>query len=250
MVVLDNKSAYFLRVCVGCLWGIGFCGELAIFEEISKPTEPRFMQAIKNIIFDLGDVIINIDVPETTQAFADLAQRSFDEIQTLITQNSVFQKFETGQLSSDEFRDYVRTLFRRSDWTDAMIDEAWNALLLDIPPQRVAKIQSLAQKGYRLFLLSNTNPIHVEATHEILRAATGVARLHDLFEKTYLSYEMGVMKPDAAIYERLLADAGIEAQETLFLDDNAHNIAAANACDIQTIHVQKPTSIVEYLAEL
>ncbi len=202
---------------------------------------------IKNIIFDLGDVIINIDVPTTTQAFADLAQRSFEEIQALIVQNDVFRKFETGHLSADEFRDYIRTIFRRSDWTDAMIDEAWNTLLLDIPRERIAKIQSLAQKGYRLFLLSNTSPIHVEATNEILRAATGVPRLNDLFEKLYLSYEMGLMKPDAAIYETLLADAGIVAQETLFLDDNAHNIASANTCGIQTIHVQKPTSMVTYL---
>jgi glucose-1-phosphatase len=202
---------------------------------------------IKNIIFDLGDVIINIDVPTTTQAFADLSQRSFEEIQALIVQNDVFRKFETGHLSADEFRDYIRTIFRRSDWTDAMIDEAWNTLLLDIPRERIAKIQSLAQKGYRLFLLSNTSPIHVEATNEILRAATGVPRLNDLFEKMYLSYEMGLMKPDAAIYETLLADAGIVAQETLFLDDNAHNIASANTCGIQTIHVQKPTSMVTYL---
>jgi glucose-1-phosphatase len=202
---------------------------------------------IKNIIFDLGDVIINIDVPTTTQAFADLSQRSFEEIQALIVQNDVFRKFETGHLSADEFRDYIRTIFRRSDWTDAMIDEAWNTLLLDIPRERIAKIQSLAQKGYRLFLLSNTSPIHVEATNEILRAATGVPRLNDLFEKLYLSYEMGLMKPDAAIYETLLADAGIVAQETLFLDDNAHNIASANTCGIQTIHVQKPTSMVTYL---
>jgi putative hydrolase of the HAD superfamily len=162
-------------------------------------------------------------------------------------QNDVFRKFETGHLSADEFRDYIRTIFRRSDWTDAMIDEAWNTLLLDIPRERIAKIQSLAQKGYRLFLLSNTSPIHVEATNEILRAATGVPRLNDLFEKLYLSYEMGLMKPDAAIYETLLADAGIVAQETLFLDDNAHNIASANTCGIQTIHVQKPTSMVTYL---
>ncbi|MFN4147643.1 MAG: HAD family hydrolase [Runella sp.] len=207
------------------------------------------MNIIKNIIFDLGDVIINIDVPQTAEAFAALLQRPTEEIAELIKEHQFFKRFETGELDEIEFREQVRRVLRRPDWTDATIEEAWNALLLDIPSQRVAKIQELHQKGYRLFLLSNTNPIHVAATHQILKRATGVEKLDDLFEKLYLSYEMGVMKPDPTIYQKLLTDAGIEAAETLFLDDNADNIREAAALGIQTIHVQKPTSLVEYLKD-
>lgn len=207
------------------------------------------MKSVKNIIFDLGDVIINIDVPLAAQAFADLSQKSFDEVQELFQKNEVFKKFETGHLSATGFRSYIREMFQQADWSSETIDNAWNALLLDIPPQRIEKIQALAQKGYRLFLLSNTSSIHIEAVNQILYKATGIKRLDALFEKLYLSYEMGIMKPAEAIYEQLLVDAGIKAEETLFLDDNVHNIQVAGTLGIQTILVQKPTSMVEYLQD-
>ncbi|WP_028522855.1 HAD family hydrolase [Runella limosa] len=207
------------------------------------------MKAIKNIIFDLGDVIINIDVPRAAQSFAELSQLPLEDVQRLIQHNEVFKKFETGQLSAPDFRNYIRELLAHPEWTDAQIDEAWNSLLLDIPPQRVETIVALAQKGYRLFLLSNTSSIHVEEVNRILHRTTGIPKLDALFEKLFLSYEMGVMKPHHDIYHGVLADAGILPHESLFLDDNADNIRAAGEVGIQTIHVQKPTSIVEYLKD-
>lgn len=207
------------------------------------------MTTIKNIIFDLGDVIINIDVPLAARSFAELSNRPLEEVQALIHQNEVFKKFETGQLSATDFRAYIRELLQQPDWSDELIDEAWNSLLLDIPPQRIEKIQELAQKGYRLFLLSNTSSIHIDKVNKILHQTTGIEQLDDLFEKLFLSYEMGVMKPHPDIYHGVLTEAGLLAHESLFLDDNADNIRAAAACGIQTIHVQKPTSIVDYLKD-
>lgn len=207
------------------------------------------MKHIKNIIFDLGDVIINIDVPLAAQSFASLTQKPLNEIQGLIHQNEVFKKFETGQLSAVQFRDYIRELLQQPTWTDETIDQAWNSLLLDIPPQRIQKLQELVQKGYRLFLLSNTSSIHVEEVNRILYRTVGIEKLDTLFEKLFLSYEMGIMKPTPAIYEEVLAQARLAAHETLFLDDNADNIKAASICGIQTIHVQKPVSMIEYLRD-
>lgn len=205
------------------------------------------MRTIKNIIFDLGDVIINIDVPRAARSFAELSQKPLEEVQNLIHQNEVFKKFETGQLSAPDFRNYIREILSQSQWSDEVIDTAWNSLLLDIPPKRIEKIQELAQKGYRLFLLSNTSSIHVAEVNNILCQTTGIKQLDDLFEKLFLSYEMGVMKPHHDIYHGVLASAELQAHESLFLDDNADNIRAAQEVGIQTIHVQKPTSIVEYL---
>lgn len=207
------------------------------------------MSSIKNIIFDLGDVIINIDVPLATRSFAELSNRPIEEVQALIHQNEVFKKFETGQLSATDFRAYIRELLQQSNWSDEVIDKAWNSLLLDIPPQRIEKIQELAQKGYRLFLLSNTSSIHIDEVNKILYQTTGIEQLDILFEKLFLSYEMGVMKPHPDIYHGVLTQAGLLAHESLFLDDNVDNIHAAAACGIQTIHVQKPTSIVDYLKD-
>lgn len=207
------------------------------------------MTIIKNIIFDLGDVIINIDVPLAARSFAELSDRPLEEVQELIHQNEVFKKFETGQLSAADFRDYIRELLQQPEWSDEVIDRAWNSLLLDIPSQRIEKIQELAKKGYRLFLLSNTSSIHIQEVNKILHQTTGIKQLDDLFEKLFLSYDMGIMKPHPDIYHGVLAQAGLLAHESLFLDDNADNIRAAAEVGIHTIHVQKPTSIIDYLKD-
>lgn len=204
--------------------------------------------SIKNIVFDLGDVIINIDVPRAAQSFATLSGLETAEVMRLFEEGKLFRQFETGQLDAPGFRLHVRQLLDNSTWEDAEIDTAWNSLLLELPAERIELIRELS-KTYRLFLLSNTSSIHIEAVNKILHKASGVERLDDLFETIFLSYEMGIMKPHPEIYERLLEEAGIQADETLFLDDNADNIRAASALGIQTIHVQKPLTILDYLKD-
>ncbi|MCE7064003.1 HAD family phosphatase [Dyadobacter sp. CY326] len=203
---------------------------------------------IKNIIFDLGDVILNIDVPVASKSFAELSGREQAEILSIFSENALFRQFETGQLDEAGFRNYVRKILDFSDLSDEAIDTAWNSLLLDLPPERVELLKKLSE-NYRLFLLSNTSSIHITQVNKILEASTGVEKLDDLFEKVFLSYEMGLMKPDPQIYLSVLEQAGLAAEETLFLDDNRDNIEAAAKLGIDTIHVQKPTTILEYLKE-
>ena len=203
---------------------------------------------IKNIIFDLGDVILNIDVPVASLSFSKLSGREQQEILDLFKEKDLFRQFETGSLDETGFRNYIRELLVFPDWTDDMIDTAWNSLLLDLPPERVELLKNLRTR-YRLFLLSNTSSIHIIQVNKILEAATGVKKLDDLFDKVYLSYEMGLMKPDPAIYQQVLEEQGLVAEETLFLDDNADNIKAAATLGIATIHVCKPTTILEYLKD-
>ncbi|SKB49451.1 HAD family hydrolase [Dyadobacter psychrophilus] len=203
---------------------------------------------IKNIIFDLGDVILNIDVPVASKSFAELSGREQAEILELFSKNALFRQFETGELDEAGFRNYVRKILDFSDLSDEAIDTAWNSLLLDLPPERVELLQNLA-KNYRLFLLSNTSSIHITQVNKILEASTGIEKLEDLFETVFLSYEMGLMKPDPRIYQKVLEQAGLKAEETLFLDDNLANIEAASKLGIDTIHVQKPVTILEYLKD-
>ncbi len=203
---------------------------------------------IKNIVFDLGDVILNIDVPVASLSFAKLSGKEQQEILRLFKENDLFRKFETGHLDEAGFRNYVRELLVSPDWTDEMIDTAWNSLLLDLPPERVELLKNLAQ-NYRLFLLSNTSSIHITRVNKILEASTGIEKLDDLFEKVFVSYEMGLMKPDPQIFQDVLDQAGLVAEETLFLDDNLDNIKGAQTLGIDTIHVQKPITILEYLKD-
>lgn len=207
---------------------------------------PMKKENIQNIIFDLGDVILNIDIPLTFQAFAELSGLSIAELGKIFNENEIFRKFETGKLSEPQFRQLVRNILEMPHLTDLEIDNAWNTLLLDIPPARIELLHKLAQK-YRLFLLSNTSSIHIRRVNEIIKEVSGIAQLNHLFEKVFLSYELGYMKPDHDIYRKVLEMADIIPEQTLFLDDNLANTNAAKELGIKVIHVQKPSTIIEYL---
>jgi len=202
---------------------------------------------IRNIIFDLGDVILNIDIPLTFRAFSELSGLPVEELNKLFTQNELFRKFETGEVDEPAFRSLVRKVLAMPELSDEAIDQAWNALLLDIPPARIDLLKKLSV-NYRLYLLSNTSSIHIRRVNEILQETAGIPRLDELFNQVFLSYELGIMKPAPEIYRKVLERAGLDATETLFLDDNLANTNAASELGIQVIHVQKPTTILEYLA--
>jgi glucose-1-phosphatase len=204
------------------------------------------LEGIKNIIFDLGDVIINI-APELT---AKALEKFLSESQTLdwqaIAQSDIFLKHEKGEISDSTFFEQLKAKFQLQA-TENDIKTAWNVLLLDIPMARVKLIEKLGEK-YRLFLLSNTNFCHIQATNHILEQTTGIKHLSELFEKLYLSYEMKTRKPEANIYEQVLRKSNLIATETLFIDDNAANIEAAKKLNIKTLHIfPKENSFVDFL---
>ncbi len=202
---------------------------------------------IKNIIFDLGDVIINIDPPRTYQAFADLKGITLEETYKIVDDNAFFDKYDKGHFSDQGFIDYVREKLEVSN-SDQEIVAAWNALLLDMPKERIERIQELSKK-YTIYLLSNTCSLHIIEVNNILYKSAGVKDLKDLFTTAYFSFDLGLRKPDKTIYIKVLDDANIKADETLFLDDNLQNIEAAQSLGIHCIHVQKPTTMLEYLKD-
>ncbi|MCP4520280.1 MAG: HAD family phosphatase [Cytophagales bacterium] len=204
-------------------------------------------QKIKNIIFDLGDVIINIDFMLTFKAFEEVSPYTLDETINLFEKHKIYDVVERGGMNHAEFADFLKNIFKL-ELSDEEILKRWSALLLDIPKERIDLIQELQQK-YRIFVLSNTSSPHIVDVNEILQKATGVQDLKDLCEKAYYSYDIAMRKPDAEIYEYVLKDSNLKAEETLFLDDNSDNIVGAQKLGIHTILVQKPTCITEYLKD-
>ena len=199
---------------------------------------------IKAVVFDFGNVIINIDFKRIYQTFAKFTAKSEAHIEKQITDNQLFRRYESGQFSDEQFREIIRQILG-FPLSDTQIDTAWNAVLLDIPCDRIVLLQQIRQK-YPIYLLSNTNNIHIKASNDYLKKAHGISHLDQLFDQLFLSYEMGMWKPDAEIYYSVLKQLKLPANETLFLDDNLHNIASAKALGFQTILVEPPTSIVEY----
>jgi putative hydrolase of the HAD superfamily len=190
---------------------------------------------IKNIIFDLGNVIINIDFDLTYRAFSKLTEKDLDQVYQKFNALKLWERYETGELSDEQFIEILRNELELKASNQQIID-AWNALLLDIPVKRVQKMQDLAKK-YRLFILSNTSQLHIIDVNRILKEQTGVSDLKDLVEHAYYSYDMGLRKPNPEIYLEVLENSNLLVDETLFLDDNLDNIIAAQKLGIHCIHV-------------
>jgi glucose-1-phosphatase len=196
----------------------------------------------KNIIFDLGGVIINIDMNNTALAFARLTGRSVEEMRERIQALKIYYRYEVGELDDLNFRELIRE-FLGSPVDDQSVDTAWNALLLDIPPERIDLLKRL-KKSHRLFLLSNTNPIHFKEVESILRRTTGDS-FYELFDQLYLSYDIKLIKPEKEVYQYLLEDQKIKAEESVFIDDNLINVVSASDLGIKGVHLTSPTTIVD-----
>jgi putative hydrolase of the HAD superfamily len=186
---------------------------------------------ISTLIFDLGGVLINLDLPQCIQNFKDLGLQNFEQHLSLFGQKGFFLQFEKGQISIPEFRAEIRKICP-NPLSDAQIDAAWCSFLCDIPSQKMEMLLELKNK-FRLLLLSNTNQLHIEVSTAGEFAKIG-KKITDVFDKCYYSYAMRVAKPDAEIFEAVLADAGVTAHECLFLDDGPKNTEQAAKLGIQT----------------
>ncbi|MBS1734628.1 MAG: HAD family phosphatase [Bacteroidetes bacterium] len=202
------------------------------------------MGRIKNIIFDLGGVILNIDYQETINAFKKLGFSRFDEMYSALKVNNTFDDLETGKISEQAFYEYMHREAPHLLTTE-QLTEAWNAMLLSFRKESLDFLDNL-KNDYRIFLLSNTNSIHKRAIDDIFKAQTGLESLDQLFEKAYYSHLSGMRKPGSEIFEYVLQDAGISAEETLFIDDLEPNITTARSLGLH-VHQLLPDARIENL---
>lgn len=199
--------------------------------------------AIKNIIFDLGGVILNIDYRLTLRAFQQLGATHFTEDFTKNPQHTFFIDFEIGKITSAQFRYQLRH-FLRLTLTDQQLDDAWCALLLDIPNERLQVLRQLRQQ-YRTFLYSNTNAIHLQRILKICVRDHQLHSLDDFFEKQYYSHLLGIRKPDVAGYLAILKENNLLPGETLFIDDLYANIAGAQQAGLRAFHLTGPYTLLD-----
>jgi glucose-1-phosphatase len=190
----------------------------------------------KTIILDLGGVLINLDYNKTSKAFMALGVDHFDDHFSQFKADELFAKLETGKISEDQFYQAIVPICKARTTKD-QVREAWNAMLLDFRVKSLDFLVPLAEK-YPLYLLSNTNSIHLAAINKILFSQTGKTTLDGYFTKSYYSHLIGRRKPWPETYRFVLADAGIIASETLFIDDSINNIDAAAALGIKTYHLK------------
>lgn len=193
------------------------------------------------IIFDLGGVIIDISPQASMQAFADLTKKPVLQITESIRQAGVFEQYESGLLTDEEFFELLRQTLDSNISSEKLIG-AWNALLGNIPVHKVETIQALSKK-YRLFLLSNTNKIHYNAVQQILADSTQITSFDSILEGVVLSYEVRMRKPESSIYKHVVDTFGLLPSRTLFIDDHLPNVEAAANFGIGSVHYPIDTGI-------
>lgn len=188
------------------------------------------------ILLDLGGVLIDVDYRASANAFRQLGYTNFDALYSKAKQDHVFDAFETGELSPSGFRDRIRALLN-APISDTDVDACWNAMLGTIPQERIQLVHRLKER-YQVLLLSNTNAIHVPAFEAIVARGTGIADFKALFHGAYYSCEIGMRKPDAAIFHHVLGLHGADPERTLFIDDSMQHVVGARTAGLRGEHLE------------
>ncbi|MBN2635162.1 MAG: HAD family phosphatase [Prolixibacteraceae bacterium] len=200
---------------------------------------------IKNIIFDLGIVLLNLDFDRSIKAFHELGFNKDIIDNRQIFSDPVFYELSIGKISPNEFRDRIRELLQNSEITDKEIDEAWNAMILDIPIHRVEMLKKL-QSRFEIFLFSNTNYIHIQKLESAFYNHHKI-EFSSLFNEVFYSHEVQKYKPDVDSYIKIVELAGVDPSVSLFIDDLEPNVEGARKAGLNAFWLQDGMEITTIL---
>ncbi|MBO6026103.1 MAG: HAD family phosphatase [Bacteroidales bacterium] len=192
---------------------------------------------IKNIIFDLGGVILDID---ETMTLNELSKKGVDGLQLINSEEfkALDERFERGVVSAATFRKRAKAMVGRPNMTDVDFDYLWDSMLLDIPRERIQALEKV-KEHYKIFLMSNTNEIHYDLYVRDLQLRFGYKQFDDLFHKSYFSFDIHLLKPDPLFFEYIIDHQGLKPEETLFIDDTKANIEVARELGLHTYNISR-----------
>jgi putative hydrolase of the HAD superfamily len=202
------------------------------------------LQQAEAIIFDLGGVVLNLDYAATERAFQALGIDDFSNLYSQAAQTGVFDEFETGKCSVPYFINKLLDFLPPGTSANQVVS-AWNAMILHFP---IENLQFLAElkKSKRIFLLSNTNAIHLQAVNRALESCTGEKSLQAYFERVYFSHEVGLRKPHKEIFDLVVKENRLNPKTTLFIDDTQQHIEGAISSGINAHIYPQNTSLTAY----
>jgi len=204
-------------------------------------------QNIETIIFDFGGVVLDIDPQITIKEFQKLGFKEVAKTQSKEFIEDIIRKFERGIYTPEVFRKRLRA-FLELDVSDQQLDDAWNALLYDIPAERIEILEQL-KKNYKMLLLSNSNEIHYDLYVRDLQLRFGYREFDELFHKAYFSFDLHLSKPDPEVFEFIMYQHDLDPSKTLFIDDNEMNIEAASKLGLRTYLLIKPELIRDIIKD-
>jgi epoxide hydrolase-like predicted phosphatase len=197
---------------------------------------------IDAVVFDIGDVLVDISYDLTVSRFQALSNLDFQTVLGYSNQYEIFNQYERGELTTDDFIAQLKKHLRE-DVTDQQVIAAWNSMLVHFPSQKIDLLMRLKSQ-YRLFALSNINELHVNEVNRSVKMLYGVSQFSSYFEEAIYSNEVGMRKPEPRIYEHLIKKANTHPANILFIDDKLENIQAANNLGISTIHLTDRNKLV------
>jgi len=199
---------------------------------------PKLNFPAEHIVFDIGDVLVSLNISEWKARMLPIAGK-LDDPQF----RSVVENFETGKLTKAAFVEGLRALRPENrGLSDRDITDAWNSQLGGVDCEAVRAVRALKEKGFKTYTLSTTNPLHVELIEEKMRSCFGKTDedpLRLVFDKRYYTVTLGLLKPDPAIYKKMVADGNMDPAKTLFLDDSPANVIGAQQAGIYSLFIQE-----------
>lgn len=192
------------------------------------------MKNLKNIIFDYGNVIFEINFKRTQNALLQLGITNVEAFFAHKNHNQLFDNFETNAISASEFRTGIRKAAHNNDLTDQQIDDAWNSLLIGVSANNHDVLLEMKAK-YRTFLLSNNNAIHYDWIIKHIKENYNINNYDNYFEKAYFSHLMELRKPNVNIFEQVIKENNLNPSETLFIDDSPQHIEGAKKAGLNTL---------------
>ena len=204
---------------------------------------------LPHLLFDFGGVIIDIDYDATLAAVRRLSRAGSTIEFSQARQAALFDKFETGHLTPAEFRAGLRAAYDL-DASDADLDAAWNAMLLDVPAERLALIGELRHQGHQTALLSNTNALHIAEINSRLARQYGFTHgIADVLDRVFYSQEVGLRKPGEEIFRHVLREMNWRPQDVLFIEDSPQHVATARHLGLRVLHLAPPLTLNTALPE-
>ena len=204
------------------------------------------MKNIKSIIFDLGGVLLNISYQNAIEEFEKLGIENSSAFYSKKLQTNIFNLLETGEISENEFVKVIKQSYKSI--TPKQIIYAWNSMLLNLPKNRINFLINLKKK-YQIFLLSNTNEIHINKFKNIM-GEEEYNKFYNLFNKIYYSHEIGMRKPNAEAFRLILDENNLKTKEVLFIDDSPQHIEGAKKLGMQTYHLKDNEEITTVFPDI
>ncbi|MEE0976854.1 MAG: HAD family phosphatase [Bacteroidales bacterium] len=198
---------------------------------------------IKNLLLDMGGVILDVSYQRVIETFKSYGIENFDKVYTQAKQVEIIDLFEEGKCTAEEFRDGVRKLVGK-ELSDEQIDKAWFSMILEIP-RDVIQLLGVLKLKYRLFLFSNTNVLHIEYLKKEFERQLGFDLFNCVFDKAFFSNEIHHRKPHPESFKYVLEQAGIEAEETLFIDDSKQHLEGASKVGLNTYWLTNGETLID-----